>query len=271
MKSVGRFALNTQGRDFLISDPHSCYDEIMDLLEKISFNREVDRLFINGDWADRGPKPFETIGLLGEDWCHGLMGNHDQLPIGIAFGKYDKARYAMNGGQWFLDQPEEVRRAFAEVFAQLPLIMEIETPFGKVGCVHAEPFDTWADTVHQAERVSPFISANVVNDIMRKLVWSRDRVEKDPERNPYFCHLAPNCTPIPDIWRVYVGHTVFEDFATPVYGNIHYIDSGCVYGGKLTCVNLTENTIIQVPARKVYWRHEYAKPKPEGVTRASND
>jgi serine/threonine protein phosphatase 1 len=252
MISIERFALNTQGRDFLITDPHSCYDEVVDLLRLIKFDKTVDRFFINGDLCDRGPKPIEMIKLLGEDWVHASMGNHDVLPIGIAYGKNDKGRYAQNGGQWFLDLPQTLRKAFAEVFATLPLLMEIETPHGLVGCVHAEPFDTWAETVHQANRVSPFISNNEVNSITGKLMWSRRRVEIRPEEADQD-RVIPDCTPIPDIWRVYVGHTVFDDFIAPVYGNIHYIDTGVVFGGKLTCVNLTENTIIEVPARKEYW------------------
>lgn len=252
MISIERFALNTEGRDFLITDPHSCYDEVQDLLAKVNFNPQVDRLFINGDLCDRGPKPIEMIQMLAEPWVFATMGNHDLLPIGIAYGKYDKTRYARNGGQWFLDLPQQVRRAFAEVFSMLPLIMEIQTPHGLVGCVHAEPYATWEETVRQAERVSPFISNNEVSNITGKLMWSRQRVEVRPEEKDQ-TRVVPDCTPIPDIWRVYVGHTVFENFAAPVYGNIHYIDTGCVFGGKLTCVNLTENTIIEVPARKEYW------------------
>lgn len=259
MISIARFSLNTQGRDFLITDPHSCYDEVQDLLTKVVFDKEVDRLFINGDLCDRGPKPIEMIGLLAEPWVFATMGNHDLMPIGIAYGKFNKNRYAENGGQWFLNQPQEVRRAFAEIFATLPLLMEIDTPHGLVGCVHAEPFETWAETVRQAERVSPYISNNEVNSIIHRLMWSRRRVEVRPEERDQ-SRGVPDRTPIPDIWRVYVGHTVFDGFIAPVYGNIHYIDTGCVFGGKLTCVNLTENTIIEVPARKEYWPFIHKEP-----------
>ena len=46
--------------NYVISDIHGCYEEFMELLEKISFSEE-DNLFILGDVLDRGPSPIKTM------------------------------------------------------------------------------------------------------------------------------------------------------------------------------------------------------------------
>ena len=42
---------------------------------------------------------------------------------------------------------------------------------------------------------------------------------------------------------VFLGHTVVEQIA--VLGNVHYIDTGAVFGGKLSLINLQEYIATQ--------------------------
>ena len=45
---------------YVISDIHGCYEEYMDLLEKINFSGQ-DELYVLGDSMDRGPEPIRVI------------------------------------------------------------------------------------------------------------------------------------------------------------------------------------------------------------------
>ena len=64
---------------YVISDIHGCYEEFMELLEKISFS-EQDELFVLGDVLDRGPEPIKTMQeIMGRENITFLLGNHEYM------------------------------------------------------------------------------------------------------------------------------------------------------------------------------------------------
>ena len=44
---------------YIISDIHGCYNEYMELLQKINFS-DTDELYVLGDAIDRGPEPIRV-------------------------------------------------------------------------------------------------------------------------------------------------------------------------------------------------------------------
>ncbi|MDY7083054.1 MAG: metallophosphoesterase [Halobacteria archaeon] len=65
---------------------------------------------------------------------------------------------------------------------------------------------------------------------------------------------------------VFFGHTVLED---PFVGNAVGLDTGCVYGGRLTAYDVKESEFVSVPANKTYSERsdEYIVSVPEERTR----
>ena len=64
---------------YVISDIHGCYEEFMELLEKISFS-EADELFILGDVFDRGPEPIKVMKeIMSRKNITFILGNHDYM------------------------------------------------------------------------------------------------------------------------------------------------------------------------------------------------
>ena len=51
-------------RTLIITDLHGCYDECIQLLDKMAFDEENDTLINLGDTIDRGPKIYETFTFL---------------------------------------------------------------------------------------------------------------------------------------------------------------------------------------------------------------
>ena len=45
---------------YVMSDIHGCYDEFIEMLNKINFSKE-DELYILGDILDRGNKPIDIL------------------------------------------------------------------------------------------------------------------------------------------------------------------------------------------------------------------
>src|ERR1051325_4735210 len=65
------------GRTIVIGDIHGCYDELMDLLEKIGLGAE-DRVVSVGDLVTKGWKSREVLELFMADGrFSAVLGNHD--------------------------------------------------------------------------------------------------------------------------------------------------------------------------------------------------
>ena len=64
---------------YVISDIHGCYEQYIELLDKICFS-ESDILYVLGDAMDRGPEPIRVIrAIMKRPNVKYLWGNHDYL------------------------------------------------------------------------------------------------------------------------------------------------------------------------------------------------
>lgn len=227
-----KFSRNRHGRDFVVGDVHGCFDLLRTALANVNFNESTDRLFSVGDLVDRGPSSEEVLDWLDKPWFFAVRGNHEQMAIGVAAGRHDKVNYAINGGSWFLDLKPEKQQVIAKMLDSLPLVMEVETPYGSIGIIHAEIEGTdWNEFLHMLETVS---SRNKLNALMEQALWARDRI-----RYKIVSHIE-------NIHRVYVGHTPVE--GPTILGNVHYIDTGACFKRSLTLANLTDDTLHVFPA-----------------------
>lgn len=52
------------GRTIIIGDVHGCFDELQELLKKVNWEREKDRLVFVGDLVNKGPKSLEVISSI---------------------------------------------------------------------------------------------------------------------------------------------------------------------------------------------------------------
>lgn len=236
MSLFRRFERNTAGRDFVVGDIHGCFDRLRIALSRVNFDESRgDRLFSVGDLVDRGPSSHEAVDWLDYPWFHAVRGNHEQMAIDAQAGTIVEAAHFCNGGLWFYGLTDAQREWAARMFSELPLAIEVDTPAGIVGLVHAEvPGDDWAffrDTLVAAESARP---ANFEH-LERFALWGRDIIRGRSS----FAGVA-------NVSRVLVGHTPVTEWR--VIGNVSYIDTGAVYGRPLTLVCLTDSTVLQVAA-----------------------
>ncbi len=78
---------------YAIGDIQGCFDELQELLAKISFDQNKDKLWLTGDLVNRGPKSTEVLRFaknLG-DSCITVLGNHDIHLIGLFAKKREHA------------------------------------------------------------------------------------------------------------------------------------------------------------------------------------
>lgn len=210
------------GRIYAIGDVHGCHEKLVALVDRIDIDWDRDRLVFLGDYIDRGDSAFDVVDFLLElGAAHPeivfLRGNHEAMFDGFLAGR-DRYTYLVNGGQRTLesylkrgpgakDPPIPVRHR--RFFEGLALYHETEAfIFVHAGLRPGVPL----------ERQKP-----------EDMLWIREKFIKS---NYDFGK------------RVVFGHTPFTE--PLVQANKIGIDTGAVYGNKLTCVKLPEVEFIQV-------------------------
>lgn len=212
-----------RGNIYAIGDIHGCYEKLVTLLDKIrkQFDLKSDTLLFLGDYIDRGPDSFRVTEYLIDlkkqiPGIVFLKGNHEEM-----FGQYllglDRYSYLANGGRQTLESymdknpPAEMQtipREHLNFFSSLSLYYESDEYI----FVHAGLKDRVPLEKQKSE----------------DLLWIRNR----------FIHSDSDYGK-----QVVFGHTPFPE--PLVMKNKIGIDTGAVYGNRLTCVNLPRMEFIQ--------------------------
>lgn len=105
---------------FCIGDLHGCYDEFQSLLEKIDFDDHRDEVYLTGDIIGRGPKPLETLKFIiqYQNSFHCVLGNHDLNFLAVTQGQRQARPKDNLEPLLHSDDLDE----FIHFFCQLPLI-----------------------------------------------------------------------------------------------------------------------------------------------------
>lgn len=204
-----------------MGDLHGCVTLMEDRLAGVGFDPDRDRLFACGDLVDRGAECHKILAYKDKLWFHSVLGNHEQFAIDYDRGRCNVNLYADVGGKWFMDLPNDERKKFVKFFQQLPIAIEIETDKGLVGIVHAEcPGSDWdAFTMDLQSGVSTVL-------LKEEATTSRERMFNDIGK------------PVAGLYKMVVGHTPVKQVHH--IHNIVYIDTGAVFRGNLTIVNINE-------------------------------
>lgn len=256
----------------IIGDVHGCCDELEELLRRLGYettsicqegpfagspvyahpqNRKA--IFV-GDLVDRGPRILDTLQLVhnmvAAGAAHCVPGNHDMKLVRKLRGKDVQVSHGLEKSLAEIDaMPESVRGPFANAVAEFldSLVSHYVFDGGKLVVAHAGMKEEMQG--RGSRKVRDFA------------LYGETTGETDefglPVRHNWAGEYRGKAT-------VVYGHTPVPE---PEWLNRTInIDTGCVFGGKLTALRYPEMELVSVPAAKVY--AEPAKPfLPEGETR----
>jgi hypothetical protein len=220
-------------RTILVGDVHGCRTELEAILARAKFGAG-DRLVMTGDLVVRGPDPAGTLELLISLRARAVRGNHDDRMVRCRQGEAPVG----DGQRAVLNALSEHHWAYLEA---LPL---------------------WLDLPEHGLRV---VHAGVVPGVPIE--------RQSPRSLMYMRGLGPRNEPIEkrsdSLWGTRyreAPHVVFGHNALPepqLHTSATGLDTGCVYGGRLTALVLDEGeppppardrakALVSVPARRVY-------------------
>lgn len=201
---------------FAIGDIHGCFGKLKALMEKIPIDYACDTLVFIGDYIDRGSHSVEVVDYLIKlknrvPEVIFLKGNHEDMLDKFVNGA-DRFTYLLNGGQQTLDNY---------------LTKSVESEFFPIPDNHMDFFKSlrlFYETeefifVHAGLRPRVPLETQSTED----LLWIRDK----------FVGSKYDFGK-----RVIFGHTPLKQ--PLVEANKIGIDTGAVYGNKLTCVQLPD-------------------------------
>lgn len=269
---------------YLVGDVHGCYQELETLLENVSFRPERDKLFCVGDIVGRGPdsrKALELFVSLGTS-AQVVLGNHDLNLLAILNGLREANPKDLLGG--IVQAPKALREHWSDWLRQQPLMVEspASVPQSFTMC-HAGIYPWWslseaADLAKevvselQSERFIPLLQNMygnspthwhsslsgfdryrfIVNAFTRMRYCRQDGYldltakgspakSREDDLKPWFHWWKPtSSTIIFGHWAALAGHTERAD----VIG----LDTGCVWGERLTLLSWPEKKYITAPA-----------------------
>lgn len=268
-----------------IGDLQGCYDTTQRLLERLRFDPAVDRLWFCGDLVNRGGQSLETLRLVHSlrDHAAVVLGNHDLSLLAIGERREEEQRKVNPDLQRVvLAEDRDVllgwlrRQKLAHVDRNLGWMM-----------VHAGLAPKW--TTQMAERHAREVENRLQGDQYARLL--RNMYGDGPAWNPQLGGIDRQRAIINVFTRMRYcsprGRIAFEDKGVPgtqpaglypwyevpgraerdlkiVCGHwsalglflghgVHAIDTGAVWGGKLTALQLDtdELRVVQVPGRDV--------------------
>jgi serine/threonine protein phosphatase 1 len=213
------------GKIFAIGDIHGCISELDRLVAQLDIDAGDDTLVFIGDYIDRGPDPKGVIDYIIDIRrsirnvvC--LSGNHEDMFLNYCLDRRDEELYMSNGGMRTLASYGFTREGTEELI--LP-----ES--------HRE-FFTSLQTYHETDDYI-FVHAGLRPGIpldrqdREDLLWIRSE----------FINSSYDFGK-----TVIYGHTPISLNTPLIDKNKIDIDTGAVYGGKLTCIELPEVKIYQV-------------------------
>lgn len=210
-------------KTYVIGDIHGCLPELKQLLDQLNYS-DSDRLIFVGDLINKGPDSRGVLELVDSLGAESIKGNKE---LGFLAAMRDERTPTPNDLQTKSELGSDLDY-WLDWMNELPLFIETdEFLVVHAGLVPGE---------HPSES-SPEV-------ITRIRTWDGTGSDLDNESDPPWYEFYKKEK------LVIFGH--WAALGLLVRRNAICLDSGCVYGGELTALELPTRSLHQVQAKQVY-------------------
>ena len=225
----------------VVGDVHGCAEEFAQVVERAGFVPGRDVVVSVGDIIDKGPDPIGAVRFARSIGCQMVMGNHEEKFV--RWRRNERARVATGRENQMKVSPAKAAQwaAFSDEdeawIASAPWIRDV----AGFKVVHAGMMPGVA-----VEAQKPSVATRI-----RRVAGGKFSEESD-------------ATPWSEVWdqphSVIVGHEVHSmtDVRVDVTATGHRvwsIDTGCVYGGRMTAMVIEDSgdvRVVQVQASRAW-------------------
>ncbi len=261
---------------YAVGDVQGCHTELVQLLEKISFDPAADQLWLVGDLVNRGPGSLAVLRLVKSlgDSAITVLGNHDLHLLAVAEGAAELHR--SDTLDEILNAPD---RAELLIWLRNQRLIYVADDFV---LVHAGLLPGW--TVKQAERLAGEVEAALRGKdyaaFLAHMYGNQPNIWDDELTGYKRLRVITNaltrmriCTGSGEmefkfkgeVERIPTGYMPWYDVprrkssaATVIFGHWSALglmlkekaialDTGCLWGGPLTAIRLEDRRVFEVP------------------------
>jgi hypothetical protein len=211
-----------ESRTIVVGDIHGCYDELEDMLAEVQFAAE-DRLISVGDLITKGPKNREVLErFMAEPQFSAVIGNHDLALRRRWNGEKFKLKASQKPTHKELKKDKE---RYLPYLNSLPFSIDLGTHL----------------VVHAGVRPGLALHSQTTEDLTELRSLGPDRTDR--QGTPWYEDYDGEKI-------VLFGHWPAKE---PRRGKKAIgLDTGCVYGKKLTAYIIETGEFRTVPARQIY-------------------
>jgi len=266
---------------YAIGDVQGCYSQLKELLVKLEFNSDKDKLWFAGDIVNRGPDSLKTIRFIKslEDNAVTVLGNHDLHLLAIANGrkkqgKRDTIQPILEASDsdvlldWLLHRPlvhyqekNHICLVHAGIYPDwnlkqiLTYSKELETVLQGPKSheffhhMYGDKPKKWSNELAGWDRLrfitNCFTRMRYINDDLKLCLKEKGAPgKKDDDIHPWFAFEREE-----EDLNVVFGH--WSTLTDPKEKHFYPVDTGCLWGGKLTALKinskLKKRTAIKCP------------------------
>lgn len=262
---------------YVIGDVQGCYSELQALVKKIKFNPNKDKIIFAGDLVNRGHQSLEVMEfcMRHKGSIKAVLGNHDfYLLYLIEHQKKNKSlkkvldsKNIQKYHSWLKKLPllleikiKETKETFWISHAGIPYIWDIRMAKKLSKEIQTEMKDDsfkileniWGDTpkIWNSDLKGYKRSRTIINYFTRMRFLGKDgslklkakKNKADEMHVPWFNQTIKN---LKENQYIIFGHWAALEGKTKLT-NIIGVDTGCVWGNKLTAIRLEDRKLFQV-------------------------
>ncbi|HJQ30668.1 MAG TPA: metallophosphoesterase [Pyrinomonadaceae bacterium] len=211
-------------RTVVVGDVHGCYDELVALVERVGL-KESDRLVCVGDLVAKGKRSREVLELFMTDArFSSVLGNHDRAVLEYWQGSREK-KELKHAQRKAAKKLKDERERYAAYLSTLPGYIDLGS--------HV--------VVHAGLRPGVPLAEQSLDDLTALRTLGEDRESR--KGTPWY--------------EVYDGEKMALFGHWPAHEprrgpRAIGLDTGCVYGGRLTAYVIETGEFVSVPALRPY-------------------